>query len=293
MAPAFIASSTSLCSPDADRIRTRADGSRPSTSAVTSTPPGPGICRSSTTTCGRAAGNRGDRLVAVGRDGDDVEAGAATRSRSTASRHIGWSSTTITRTALLVHPVGHAATLALVPTTVVPQRVVPVTDLQALHDRGDEASTSRPPAPPPDVRRPRTPRTPGGGPTRSARTPPWLNIPPGAGAVPANISARSRCSHASRCTTPAPVASSVSVRAASGSRSASSLRLLAGRHEERGHRQPGARRPRAGRPQAHRPPDATAEPADRVGLGVRERMLGVDRHGPSLGISARRGATPV
>ncbi len=96
VAPAFTVSSTSACSPLADSTRTRTFGYPATTRRVVSTPSRCGICRSRTTTSGRAAGIR--------RSASSPSAAVATtsrpasaRSRATASRHIGWSSTTITR----------------------------------------------------------------------------------------------------------------------------------------------------------------------------------------------------
>ncbi len=75
MAPALTACSTSSCSPDADRISTRTVGSSRTSSAVTSTPLGAGICRSSTTTCGRVAFARFSASRPGRRGGDDLEPG--------------------------------------------------------------------------------------------------------------------------------------------------------------------------------------------------------------------------
>ena len=71
-------------------MSTRTDGSRRTISAVTATPSGSGICRSRTTTCGRAAGNRASAPRPSAATATTSRPAAA-RSRSTASRHSGWS----------------------------------------------------------------------------------------------------------------------------------------------------------------------------------------------------------
>ena len=96
-APALTASSTSCCSPLADRMSTRAAGRAAGRPRVTSTPEASGSRRSSTTTSGRAAPTTRSACapsLAVA----TTSYPASVRSRATASRHIGWSSTIMTRT---------------------------------------------------------------------------------------------------------------------------------------------------------------------------------------------------
>ena len=110
------------------------------------------------------------------------------------------------------------------------------------------------------------------------------NGPPGAGAVPAKASARSRCSQPSRCTTARPVARSRSCRSESGSTRASTRAGSPRRHHQRGDGEPGAVALVTGGPQRHRPAEPAAEPARRVAVTLRfqEGVVGVDGHGASV-----------
>ena len=93
--------------------------------------------------------------------------------------------------------------------------------------------------------------------------------PPGAGAVPANASARSRCSQASSwTTTPRPGSEGVGQVGVRVDQGEDVPRLAAGDHQ-RGHRQPGPVAAGAGRPERHRSAEPTAEAPERVALGLR------------------------
>jgi hypothetical protein len=95
VAPAFTASSTSARSSEADNTRIREDGDTASTSAVACAPVPSDNRMSITTTPGCTTSAR-LRAEATPSAVADTSKPASARSRATASRQMGWSSTTIT-----------------------------------------------------------------------------------------------------------------------------------------------------------------------------------------------------
>ena len=97
MAPALTASRTSACSPLAVSTRTRTPGSSATTAGHLARRRRRASAGRGRRRPGRAAGMPAQRLGAVARRRRPRPARPRRRSRATASRHIGWSSTTITR----------------------------------------------------------------------------------------------------------------------------------------------------------------------------------------------------
>ena len=187
---------------------------------MTSTPFGPGICRSSTTTFGPRGREPGQRLVAVRGHADDVEAGRlqvaldrVAPHRVVVDHHHPDRLLAHRRPTLVASAAGSGRAGA---------RAVPCRRRAARRRR--RRSPGRPARvllrlqrhgrPGRRVHQPRAPL----GPASNVRHP---ERPAGRGRrTPANASARSRCSQPSSCTTARPVSRSRSARSESGSTSA-------------------------------------------------------------------------
>src|SRR5262249_4463672 len=117
VAPAFTASRTSSRSSEADSTNTREDGETTSTSVVACTPVPSASCISINTTSGLTTAARRRAAATPSAVATTLNPSSA-RSRATASRQIGWSSTTITVgkvSSPMTHPLGTPARHAQLP----------------------------------------------------------------------------------------------------------------------------------------------------------------------------------